>query len=100
MILIVSHEKDGHSRRVMEMLDRKGHPYQLFDLTCFPATASLSISYEKEKYLSTILERQTDITLSTDAMQNAQKTCCEWNNWYGNTSNWWNASAFQDDSGI
>jgi hypothetical protein len=60
MILIVSHEKDGHSRRVMEMLDRKGHPYKLFDLTCFPASAALSISYEKEKYISTLLEREND----------------------------------------
>jgi hypothetical protein len=47
-----------------------------------------------------ILERQISIALSTAAMQNAEATCQEWNKWYGNKTNWWNESAFQDDSGI
>jgi hypothetical protein len=47
-----------------------------------------------------ILERQFDIQPSAAAMRNAEATCKEWNEWYGNKTNWWNESAFQDDSGI
>jgi hypothetical protein len=47
-----------------------------------------------------ILERQTSIHPSTAAMRNAEATCQKWNTWYGNKTNWWNESAFQDDSGI
>lgn len=60
MILIVSHEKDGHCRNIMDMLERRGHPYKLLDLTCFPASAALSISYGKEQYNHTLLEREND----------------------------------------
>jgi hypothetical protein len=61
MILIISHEKDGHSRKVMDILDKKGHAYELLDLSCFPAEAALSISFERDKYNFSILERQNKV---------------------------------------
>lgn len=61
MILIVSHEKDGHCVKVMEALEKKGHPYKLLDLSCFPATAGLSISFEKEKYINALIEKEKGV---------------------------------------
>jgi hypothetical protein len=49
-----------------------------------------------------ILERQASIKPSAAALKNAETTCQNWNDWYGNKANWWNKSDeyFQDDSGI
>lgn len=61
MILIVSHEKDGHCTHVMDLLNKKGHPFKLLDLSCFPAEAGLSISFEKEKYINTLIEKESNV---------------------------------------
>src|SRR5690349_20623842 len=61
MILIISHEKDEHSREVQRMLEQKGHPYELLDLSCFPVEAHLSINYNSDRYSNTVLQHQNKI---------------------------------------
>ena len=60
MIVIVSHQKDGHCRRVMSTLEEKGHPCKLLDISCFPKEAALSISYERDHFVNTLLEMEND----------------------------------------
>ena len=47
-----------------------------------------------------ILEREPDINLPDSSKKALDETCKTWKKWYDNKHNWFNASEFQDDSGI
>jgi glutathione synthase/RimK-type ligase-like ATP-grasp enzyme len=56
MILIISHDKDGHSIVVQEELTRVGYPFTLLDLSLFPKQAQLSMEYESDHYSDSVLQ--------------------------------------------
>jgi Multicopper oxidase len=47
-----------------------------------------------------ILEREGDIEISDDSMEKINRTCYNWDRWYGDINNHWDPTEFQDDSGI
>ena len=48
-----------------------------------------------------ILEREPAINISRESMAGVRRVCDQWNDWYGNKSNWYDPTGeFQDDSGI
>lgn len=61
MILIISSGQDVHSREIQQLLDRKGHPWQMLDLGCFPARAGLSVQFDSGKYTGTLLESDKEV---------------------------------------
>ncbi len=56
MILIISHQKDGHSQAVINELEKRGHGYTLLDLANFPAKDHLSISFNQNEYLDSTFD--------------------------------------------
>lgn len=56
MILIISHDKDVHNIAVQEELTRAGYPFRVLDLSLFPRQAKLSMEYDSDHYMDTILE--------------------------------------------
>ena len=55
MILIISHEKDGHYQAVRKELEGENYPYRLLDLSCFPSAAQLTMSFLPNAYNDTVL---------------------------------------------
>ena len=47
-----------------------------------------------------ILERQPEILSTIGSLNETERVCSMWDPWFSNTGNWWNATEFQDDSGI
>ncbi|KAL4728117.1 hypothetical protein ACLX1H_004852 [Fusarium chlamydosporum] len=49
-----------------------------------------------------ILEQQERLKwmMNDGRMKDVKRVCAKWNDWFGNSSNHWNAQVFQDDSGI
>ena len=47
-----------------------------------------------------ILERQPEILSTIGPLDETERVCVTWDPWFNNTGNWWNATEFQDDSGI
>lgn len=47
-----------------------------------------------------IRENEADIELLPEAIEEKDRVCKNWREWYANSSNWWNAHEFQEDSGI
>ena len=47
-----------------------------------------------------IIERDSDIKLKPDFVQQKDHTCKNWATWYNDHSHWFNPTEFQDDSGI
>ncbi len=56
MILIISGEKDGHTRVVIEALTKQGYPFYLLDLSAFPAKSQLSIQYGANSFNEAFFE--------------------------------------------
>lgn len=50
MILIISGEKDGHTKVVMDALTKRDYPFYLLDLSMFPLKSQLSIQYSANSF--------------------------------------------------
>lgn len=58
MILIISHDKDAHCTAVQEELKRAGYQFTVLDLSSFPKETRLSIEYNSDHYIDSILQQQ------------------------------------------
>jgi hypothetical protein len=47
-----------------------------------------------------IREREPEIQLSPEFIKEKDRICANWNEWYGNKTNWWDPDEFQEDSGV
>ena len=47
-----------------------------------------------------IKEREPEIKLTEEFKTEKDRICANWNAWQGNSSNWYNATEFQEDSGV
>ncbi|MBC8048355.1 MAG: hypothetical protein H7Y00_16260 [Fimbriimonadaceae bacterium] len=56
MILIVSHQKDGHNLAIQSALQQMGHEFAEIDLAKFPSMSSLTLQYQTQQFEEATLQ--------------------------------------------